>query len=59
MPHANATLTEAGRLRLARYHVEQGATLAQTGERFQASTTTVRRWVSRYRQVLASGRGEK
>ena len=56
MPHANATLTEAGRLRLARYHVEQRATLAQTGERFQASTTTVRRWVSRYRQVLASGR---
>ena len=56
MPHANATLTELGRLYLAQYHLEQGATLAQTAERFQVSTTTVRRWVGRYRQVLATGR---
>lgn len=56
MAHGNATLTEAGRLRLARFHVEQRATLAQTAERFQVSTTTVRRWVGRYRQVLAAGR---
>ncbi len=56
MAHGNATLTEAGRLRLARFHVEQRATLAQTAERFQVSTTTVPRWVGRYRQVLAGGR---
>ena len=56
VPHANATLTELGRLYLAQYHLEQGATLAQTAERFQVSTTTVRRWVGRYRQVMATGR---
>lgn len=56
MSHGNATLTAAGRLRLARYHVEERATLAQTAERFQVSATTVRRWVGRYRQVLAGGR---
>ena len=56
MPHGNATLTEAGRLRLARFHVEEQATLAQTADRFQVSTTTVRRWVGRYRQVAAGGR---
>jgi transposase InsO family protein/transposase-like protein len=49
-------LSELGRLRLARYHVECGATVRQTAERFQVSTTTVLRWSRRYREVLASGR---
>jgi transposase InsO family protein len=41
---------------MARYHVERGGTLRQTAERFQVSTTTVIRWSTRYRQVLAAGR---
>ena len=53
MPHANATLTELGRLRLARYRMESGATLRQTAERFQVSTTTVIRWCRRYEAVIA------
>lgn len=56
MVHANAPLTELGRLRLARYRVVDGATLRQTAERFQVSTTTVIRWCRRYEQVLAQGR---
>ena len=55
MSHANATLTPLGRLQLARYHAQERATLAATAERFQVSTTTVRRWVGRYHQVVAAG----
>lgn len=56
MPHANALLSERGRLRLAAFHVESGSTIRATAERFQTSTTTVVRWSRRYRAVLASGR---
>lgn len=56
MPHANAPLSELGRLKLARFHVESGSTIRATAERFQVSTTTVIRWSRRYRAVLASGR---
>ena len=56
MPHGNALLSERGRLRLAAFHVESGATIRATAERFQTSTTTVQRWAGRYREVLASGR---
>lgn len=56
MAHANAPLSELGRLRMARHHVERGGTIRQTAERFQVSTTTVIRWVARYREVLAVGR---
>jgi transposase InsO family protein/transposase-like protein len=56
MAHANATLSELGRLKMARFHVESGSTIRATAERFQVSTTTVVRWSTRYRQVLASGR---
>jgi transposase-like protein len=56
VPHANAPLSELGRLRLARFHVEEQATIRRAAERFQVSTTTVVRWSSRYRQVAASGR---
>ena len=56
MPHANAPLSELGRLTLARFHVESGSTIRGTAERFQVSTTTVQRWAGRYREVLAEGR---
>jgi transposase InsO family protein len=56
MVHANAPLTPVSRLRVARHHVEDGATLRATADRFQVSTTTVVRWSTRYRQVLAQGR---
>jgi len=56
MSHANAPLSELGRLKLARFHVESGSTIRGTAERFQVSTTTVIRWVRRYRAVQAGGR---
>jgi transposase InsO family protein len=56
MPHANTPLSELGRLRMARHHVERQATIRQTAERFQVSTTTVIRWSTRYREVAATGR---
>ena len=59
MSHANAPLSELGRLRLARFHVESGATVRQAAERFQVSTTTVVRWSRRYREVLAEGRSPR
>jgi len=55
MPHANAPLSELGRLKLARFHVESGSTIRGTAERFQVSTTTVIRWSRRYRAVQAAG----
>lgn len=56
MAHANAPLSELGRLKLARFHVESGSTIRGTAERFQVSTTTVLRWSRRYRSILALGR---
>jgi transposase InsO family protein len=55
MAHANAPLSELGRLKLARFHVESGSSIRGTAERFQVSTTTVIRWSRRYRAVLAAG----
>lgn len=55
MAHANAPLSELGRLKLARFHVESGSTIRGTAERFQVSTTTVIRWARRYRAVQAAG----
>ena len=49
MPHANAPLTELGRLRLARCVVEEGWPLRRAAERFQVSVTTAARWAGRYR----------
>ncbi|NYI44063.1 hypothetical protein BJ993_001143 [Nocardioides aromaticivorans] len=46
MTHANATLTPAGRLRLAKLVVEQGWTYARAAERFSVAITTVRRWAT-------------
>jgi transposase InsO family protein len=56
MPHANAPMSELGRLRMAQFHVESGSTIRGTAERFQVSTTTVIRWARRYRAVLDAGR---
>ena len=55
MAHGNAPLTEVGRLRLARFHVQTGSTIRASAEMFQVSTTTVIRWAGRYRQLLAEG----
>ncbi len=56
MAHGNATLFVLGRLDLARFHVESGSTIRASAERFEVSTTTVVRWSTWYRQVLAFGR---
>ncbi len=50
MPHANAPLTERGRLRLARCVVDDGWPLRRTAERFQVSVPTAQRWARRYRE---------
>ena len=55
MPHANAPLTERGRLRLARCLVEDGWPVARAAERFQVSRPTATRWAARYRQLGAAG----
>ncbi len=49
MSHANAPLTPAGRLRLARCVVDGGWSLRRAAERFNVSVTTARRWAGRYR----------
>lgn len=59
MPHANAPLTELGRLRLARCVVEDGWPLRRAAERFQVSVTTAARWAARYRQSGPAGMGDR
>jgi transposase len=53
--HANAPLSELGRLRLARCIVEEGWSVARAAERFQVSRTTAARWSERYRQAGSAG----
>jgi hypothetical protein len=53
--HANATLTPAGRLALARCVVHDQWPLRRAAERFQVSHTTARRWASRYREHGPAG----
>jgi transposase InsO family protein len=55
MSHANATLTPAGRLRLARLIVDQLWSYARAAERFSVSITTARRWAGRYREAGKAG----
>jgi len=55
VPHANAPLTERGRLRLARCVVEDGWPLRRAAERFQVSPTTAKRWADRYRAQGPAG----
>jgi transposase len=53
--HANAPLSELGRLRLARCIVESGWPVARAAERFQVSRTTAARWAQRYQQQGPTG----
>jgi transposase InsO family protein len=55
VPHANATLTERGRLRLAQCVVDDGWPLRRAAERFQVSHNTARRWADRYRVLGPAG----
>jgi transposase InsO family protein len=49
MPHANAPLTETGRLRLARCVVDHAWSERRAADRFAVSVMTVHRWAQRYR----------
>jgi len=53
--HANAPLTPAGRLRLARCVVEDGWPVRRAAERFQVSVSTAVRWAGRYREHGETG----
>lgn len=55
VPHRNGSLTETGRVRLARCVVEDGWPLRRAAERFQVSPTTAQRWATRYRQFGEAG----
>ena len=55
MSHANATLTPAGRLRLAKLVVDAGWPLRRAAERWNCSVTTAKRWADRYRAEGAAG----
>lgn len=53
--HRNASLTETGRLRLARCVAEGQWPLRRAAERFQVSVTTAARWADRYRHFGEAG----
>jgi len=53
--HRNASLSELGRLRLARCVVEDRWPLRRAAERFQVSATTAKRWADRYRDQGEAG----
>jgi hypothetical protein len=55
MVHANAPLTETGRLRLARCVVDDGWPLRRAAERYQVAVTTAARWSGRYRDQGEAG----
>ena len=55
VPHANAPLTELGRLRPARCVVDDRWPLRRAADRFQVSVTTVKRWTDRYRADGVAG----
>ncbi|MDT7580213.1 MAG: hypothetical protein QOK35_1477 [Pseudonocardiales bacterium] len=57
--HANAPLSERGRLRLARLVVEQRWPVARAAERFQVAWPTAKRWADRYRVEGAAGMADR
>jgi len=59
VPHANAVLTERGRLLLARCVVEDGWPLRRAAERFQVSAPTAKRWADRYRAAGPAGMADR
>ena len=59
MSHADAILTPAGRLRLAKLVVDKGWSYARAAERFSVSVTTARRWADRYRELGKEGMSDR
>ena len=59
MSHANAQLTPAGRLRLARLIVEKNWTLRRAAERWNCSVSTAKRWADRYRAHGVDGMADR
>jgi transposase InsO family protein len=57
--HANAPLSELGRLRLARCVVDDGWPVRRAAERFQVSPTTAKRWADRYRVAGPAGMADR
>jgi len=57
--HANAPLSELGRLRLARCVVDDGWPVRRAAERFQVSPTTAKRWADRYRAAGAAAMADR
>jgi transposase InsO family protein len=57
--HANAPLSELGRLRLARCVVDDGWPLRRAAERFQVSVSTAQRWADRYRELGTAGMADR
>ena len=55
MTHANAPLSETGRLRLAKLVVDSRWPLRRAAERFRCSPATARKWADRYRVASAAG----
>ena len=55
MTHANAPLTETGRLRLAKVVVDSGWPLRRAAERFSCSPATAKKWADRYRSRGVAG----
>ena len=53
--HANAPLSERGRLRLARLVVDQHWPVARAAERMQVAWPTAKRWADRYRAQGPAG----
>ncbi|WP_432545016.1 IS481 family transposase [Kineococcus sp. SYSU DK002] len=59
MPHRNAALTPAGRLKLARLIVDDGWPIRRAAERFQVSWPTAARWADRLLELRATGGREE
>jgi transposase InsO family protein len=59
MVHANASLTERGRLALARLVVDQQWSVRRAAERFQCSPATARKWADRYRAEGEAGMADR
>ncbi len=55
MTHANAPLSETGRLRLAKLVVDSRWPLRRAAERFSCSPATAKKWADRYRAAGTAG----
>lgn len=59
MPHRNAALTPAGRLKLARLIIDDRWPIRRAAERFQVSWPTAARWADRLLEQRAAGGHEE